>query len=94
MSKIYINPFSYRNCDGAYYTVEAEVDYIPPIVSEKHLADCPTDLTGEFDVLDCRVFDSQGKDVTAVVYVPDSVLLRELEIQQEFEIIGGDYEGH
>lgn len=67
---------------GREVVVIAEVLYIPPTTKDIFQASCPTDLSGELEVLYLKVMDWEGKEIKDVV-VPDSVIIRELEIQRE-----------
>lgn len=78
-----LTPFTYKHPDGHTYVVEAEVAYHPSLDFNKHTAASREDLQDELIVEDILVLDEQGNAVTEEVAVPDSVLVRELELQCE-----------
>lgn len=99
MNTVLINTFSYTR-EGVKYLVEAEVLYSLPVTDNKHTASCPDDLVYTFEITDCIVTTLQGENVSDNIRVPDEVILRQLEVQAEFddydrgydEFEGDDYE--
>ena len=78
-----LGPFTYTASNGSRYVVEAEVTYQAPLSLNKHTAASRDDLLGELEVDDILVVDGEGNDVTEEVYVPDHVILKELELQEQ-----------
>ncbi|AUR92181.1 hypothetical protein NVP1170O_068 [Vibrio phage 1.170.O._10N.261.52.C3] len=67
---------------GKEVVVMAEVFYSPPVTANPYKASCPTDLTGKVEVTYLKVVDWEGNERKDVP-VPDSVIIRELEVQRE-----------
>ena len=76
-----LKPFTYRHSDGHTYEVEAEVTYRPSLEFNAHTAPSRDDMLDDLTVEDIFIVDKHNEDVTMLIEVPDSVILRELELQ-------------
>ncbi|AGG57861.1 hypothetical protein VPBG_00089 [Vibrio phage helene 12B3] len=76
-----LKPFTYRHSDGLTYEVEAEVTYRPSLEFNAHTAASRDDMLDDLTVEDIYVVDKHNEDVTMLIEVPDSAILRELELQ-------------
>jgi len=78
-----LKPFTYRHSDGHTYEVEVDVTYHPSLEFNAHTAASRDDMLDDLIVEDICVVDEHNEDVTMLIEVPDSVILRELELQVE-----------
>ncbi|CAM0045960.1 hypothetical protein VPH184E373B_0110 [Vibrio phage 184E37-3b] len=81
-----LKPFTYRHSDGRTYEVEVDVTYRPSLEFNVHTAASRDDMLDDLSVEDIIVLDEHNKDVTDLIEVPDSVILRELELQTAEDI--------
>lgn len=92
MSIINMKPFEYLHKDGNFYIIEAEIWYVPPVTCDKYSSDCPSDLYGEFEVVDYTVLNEDGVDVSDKVYIEDRVFERQFDIYKECNQCESDLE--
>ncbi|UZV41132.1 hypothetical protein vBVpaMR16F_66 [Vibrio phage vB_VpaM_R16F] len=64
--------------DGETFTVLAEYLDTSPLTFEKNLASCPTDLTGEHEILDVVVLDADGGERDSI-FVTDEIVWQAIE---------------
>ncbi|AUR91535.1 hypothetical protein NVP1161O_093 [Vibrio phage 1.161.O._10N.261.48.C5] len=76
-----LKPFTYSHSDGHTYEVEVEVTYHPSLEFNAHTAASRDDMLEDLTVEDIYVVNKHNEDVTMLIEVPDSVILRELELQ-------------
>lgn len=76
-----LKPFTYRHSDGHTYEVEVDVTYHPSLEFNAHTAPSRDDMLDDLIVEDIYVVNKHNEDVTMLIEVPDSVILRELELQ-------------
>ncbi|WNO47229.1 hypothetical protein [Vibrio phage vB_VibM_10AMN] len=65
--------------DGETFTVLAEYLDTSPLTFDKNNANCPTDLTGEREILDVVVLDANGEE-TSNNFVTDEVIWFEIDV--------------
>ena len=65
--------------NGETYTVLAEYLDASPLTFEKHQASCPTDLTGEREILDVVVLDANGEEVEGS-FITDQHIFNEIDV--------------
>ena len=82
---ITLKPFTYRHKDGKTYAIEVEVNYTPVVTNDPRDAQSAEELQYDLEILDIIVWDGKMIDVTEqmVDLIPDSIIIREIELTQE-----------
>jgi hypothetical protein len=90
---MYLKPFKYKTSDGSQYLVEVDVTYHPCLQFNTHTTSSRDGLQDDITVEDVLILDEHGNDVTEFVEVPDSVIIREVELNIVSNNEGWGFEG-